>query len=124
VVGDAARQVNPLTAGGIMNTLEAADLLVQCILKGRRDDPAGALGRYSSVWASTQRRQQKVFAVLKNVVLDCSDDDLVTLLRRAEGLLQGKTDRSKPFAWSVVDVMRMGVWLFGRAWRHWRVLVG
>ncbi len=123
VVGDAARQVNPLTAGGIMNTLEAADLLVSCLL-GLRAAPPEALRRYSARWRRRMRFEQKVFLLLQRVFLDCTDADLGWFALRAEAVCRGMEDRSRPFRWPALPLLRLGALLSRRALRHLPLLLG
>jgi|GEM_PF-190211 len=52
VVGDAARQVKPLTGGGIYYGMRAAEILVECIQEG-------ALAEYDKRWKSRFRREIK-----------------------------------------------------------------
>ncbi|HAJ32294.1 MAG TPA: hypothetical protein DCK79_02840 [Candidatus Atribacteria bacterium] len=52
VVGDAARQVKPLTGGGIYYGMRAADILVECIQEG-------ALAEYDKRWKSKFGREIK-----------------------------------------------------------------
>jgi len=51
-VGDAARQVKPLTGGGIYYGMRAAEILVECIQEG-------ALAEYDKRWKSRFRREIK-----------------------------------------------------------------
>ncbi len=52
VVGDAARQVKPLTGGGIYYGMKAAEILVECIQEGE-------LAEYDKRWKSKFRREIK-----------------------------------------------------------------
>ena len=52
VVGDAARQVKPLTGGGIYYGLKAAEILVECIQEGK-------LAEYDQRWKSKFGREIK-----------------------------------------------------------------
>jgi len=123
VVGDAARQDNPLTAGGIMNTLEAADLLVRSLTSPGLS-PARALARYSSVWRHKARFEQKVFLLLQRVFQDCSDRDLRLLLGRADRAFAHLADRSHTFRWPVLDLVRLFAMVAPKAARHLGVLWG
>lgn len=125
VVGDAARQVNPLTAGGIMNALEASELLcARLCAAGPEGDIGAALRAYSRSWSGRPRREQKVFELLKRVYLDCGDEELVWLLRRADGAFGGLADRSRPFRWPVVELARLFTMVLPRAWPHLGALLG
>jgi digeranylgeranylglycerophospholipid reductase len=120
-IGDAARQVNPLTAGGIMNALEAADLVVQAIARHGLSRPDAVLRNYAGAWTRSQRRQQKLFYLLKEVFLESSDSALLKLLRRIPRSA-GRVDRSKPFTFPLVPLARLALmWMPGFV-RHAGVL--
>jgi digeranylgeranylglycerophospholipid reductase len=122
VVGDAARQVNPLTAGGIMNALEAADLLARCVTR-TPDRPAAALRAYSAAWRRRMRMEQKVFLVLQRVFLGLGDAQLRNMLTRAEAAFEHMADRSQTFRWPVVDLCRLFLMLARKAPRHLPLLL-
>ncbi|OQB27186.1 MAG: putative oxidoreductase [Chloroflexi bacterium ADurb.Bin180] len=54
LVGDAARQVDPLTGGGIANGMEAGRLAAQVVAEALDvgDTSAKALGRYAELWSA------------------------------------------------------------------------
>ncbi len=122
VVGDAARQVNPLTAGGIMNALEAADLAVGAILNNKPAVDTGRINReYSRVWRKTQRRYQKMFYLCKEMFLDCSDKDINLLLQKVEKFYT-KADRSTPFTFPLITFLRIAILFLPKMIKHLRVL--
>ena len=61
LVGDAARQVDPLTGGGIVNAMAAgklaAEVAVEAIAAG--DTSAGFLGRYEEAWRQSVGRRMR-----------------------------------------------------------------
>ncbi|MBD3243046.1 MAG: FAD-dependent oxidoreductase [Chitinivibrionales bacterium] len=125
VVGDAARQVNPLTAGGIMNALEAAEMLCSRLCSaGPSGDIGAAVRGYSRAWSGRPRREQKVFELLQRVYLGCDDDGLVRLLDRADRAFGGLADRSRPFRWPALELGRLFAMVLPHAWPHLHVLVG
>lgn len=121
VVGDAARQVNPLTAGGIMNTLEAADLLCRSIaLAG--GDPARSYEQYTRTWSGRARMEQKAFLVLQRLFLDCSDRDLVRILSVLKAVFAGSIDRSQPFRFPLLKVLRSLAVVAPKSIKHLHIL--
>ena len=109
VVGDAARQANPLTAGGIMNTFEAADCLVQTLVPGR--SPAHyvpGLNAYSRKWAK-QRFNQKVFYFVKEVFLGMSAQRLTAAVSKVQKAARGRSISNKPFSFSLPLLLRLGL---------------
>ena len=122
VVGDAARQVNPLTAGGIMNALEAADLLVHCLGAPAIDIPM-ALRQYSERWRRRMRFEQKVFLLLQRVFLDSNDAELRRVLAQADTALGRLADRSRPFRWPVSALTRLCMLTAGKAIAHLPLLL-
>jgi flavin-dependent dehydrogenase len=122
-VGDAARQCNPLTAGGIMNALEAADLAVKHLLAcGRPPADLGPLARYSSNWARKPRREQKLFLVLQKAFLTLSDAEIARAIATASSVFAGRLDRSRPFSFPLLKSVRMFVAFLPRVARHLGVL--
>ena len=116
VIGDAARQVNPLTAGGIMNTLEAADIAVKSLLVNSRNN-------YSRKWCKAQRRQQKIFYLIKEVFLDCSDKRIELLVRKMKIDFQKYIDRSKTFNFPIKPLMYLFILFFPKFIKHLVYLV-
>jgi flavin-dependent dehydrogenase len=113
--------VNPLTAGGIMNTLEATDLLVRCVADTRRPLPQ-RLARYNSAWRRRYRLEQSVFLVLQRIYLDSSDEEVARMLVRGQRALSGLTDRSRPFRWPVATLAALLFALGRKGWPHRRAL--
>lgn len=111
VIGDAARQVNPLNAGGIMNTLEAADLAVKSLLANSRNS-------YSRKWCKAQRRQQKIFYLIKEVFLDCSDKEIETLVKKMKIDFQKYIDRTKTFSFPVRPLFILFIIFFPKFIKH------
>lgn len=96
IVGDAARMVNPLTAGGIMNALEAAVIMVKAVAESSEKDSLKPLQNYSKTWKRTPRFTQKCFYIAKELLLDSSDSDIEKSCRVMYQFLS-KADRSKVF---------------------------
>lgn len=109
VIGDAARQVNPLTAGGIMNTLEATDMAVDAILKLNNTTNTKNIitKHYSRKWAKTQRRQQKIFYLLKELLLDLTYHELDFTLKKMSQFFKGKINRNTPFNFPIILLLRI-----------------
>ncbi len=125
VIGDAARQVNPLTAGGIMNALEAADLAVHAILAGRNNNKTYSISKgYSKKWTKTQRRQQKIYYMFKEVYLDSSDKEMKLVTEKVGKIFNTKRsiDRSKPFIFPLFPLLRLFLFLFAKFAKHVSVL--
>jgi digeranylgeranylglycerophospholipid reductase len=97
LVGDAARQANPLTAGGIMNALEAAESAARSLIASRTAGTTLVSGAYSAEWRRNQRRQHKLFMLLREIVFSLPEQKLLPLLRTAFSLANHTIDRSKPF---------------------------
>ena len=59
LVGDAARQVDPLTGGGIINAMLAGKLAAQVAMEAvaARDTSAAFLGRYEHQWHRSMGRR-------------------------------------------------------------------
>jgi digeranylgeranylglycerophospholipid reductase len=61
LVGDAARQVDPLTGGGIINAMTAGELAANVAAQaiGAGDTSARGLGRYQELWQNTVGRKMQ-----------------------------------------------------------------
>ncbi len=121
VIGDAARQANPLSTGGIMNTLEAADLAVESLLKIKSiNDPQHFLTEYSQKWSNTQRNQQKIFYIFKEIYLECNDREILEILKKASALYKHDIDRTGPFKFHFFTLMRLFLIVFTKALKYWK----
>ncbi len=98
LVGDAARQCNPLTAGGIMNALEAADEAARTVIKALNQGDPKRLSEYSRKMRRKPRKEQLFYAMLKGLIIGFSDRELCRTLRTAEGAFAEPVRRDRPFA--------------------------
>ena len=123
VVGDAARQVNPLTAGGIMNSLEAADLASDFLLKtGKTRRHTKLLKGYSKAWKRTQRRQQKIFALFKEIFVSAGDRALLSLAKLSVSAFKGNISRAQPFTFPLIPLCKLTFIMLPKVIKYHRVL--
>jgi digeranylgeranylglycerophospholipid reductase len=123
VVGDAARHVNPLTAGGIMNALEATDVAMSCLLAELSAGPTKrGLRGYSKRWRRGPRREQKAFALLKEVYLGMSDRELRAVLESAQRVFSSPVDRTRPFRLPLLRVLMLTRYIVPGLLRSHRML--
>ena len=96
LVGDAARQANPLTGGGIINALIAAEsaghVAAEAVATG--DVSAKALMPYQKAWHKGEGKINRLSYKLKQAVYRFSDADLN---RTAEMLLKLPENKRTPF---------------------------
>ncbi|MBD3390611.1 MAG: geranylgeranyl reductase family protein [Chitinivibrionales bacterium] len=123
VVGDAARQVNPLTAGGIMNALEASLLAAEKLLSSRGSLEA-RLRSYSKAWYRRFRLEQKVFMMLKETYLGLPDAGIESVLTAASSAFSGSVDRSRPFIFPYLRLLGLGIRFLPHLRPHLRILAG
>ncbi len=97
LVGDAGRQSNPLTAGGIMNALEAAESASRWLINCRNANGASVPDSYSAGWRRNQRRQHNLFMLLREIWFSIPESKLIPYLKTAFSLAGNDLDRSKPF---------------------------
>ena len=78
LVGDAARQVNPVTGGGLSNILVAGSIAGTVAANAvKKDDFSNKfLNKYHRQWMKEKGNHQKVHYKLKQVFFDFSDDEL------------------------------------------------
>ncbi|HPG39362.1 MAG TPA: NAD(P)/FAD-dependent oxidoreductase [bacterium] len=78
LVGDAARQVNPVSGGGIVTGMIAGKIAGQvagqAIIDGKTDEKR--LAEYARLWQKAEGKKHKVFYKLKEFVYNMSDKDL------------------------------------------------
>jgi digeranylgeranylglycerophospholipid reductase len=122
LVGDAARQVNPLTAGGIMNALEAADSAAKYLIARRASAPRILSDSYSRDWRKNQRRQHKLFMLLREIWFSTPDKKLLRSLQTVFSLTDFTLDRSKPFTLPLVPLFRFLMHVFPLTLKHIRIL--
>lgn len=122
LVGDAARQVNPLTAGGIMNALEAADLASKYLLARGRSATTTVRDSYSASWRGNQRRQHKFFLLLREIWFGTPEAAIVPQLKLLFSLAEKMPDRSGPFKLPIVIMFRFLIRVFPLTINNLRVL--
>ncbi|MGZ5521074.1 MAG: NAD(P)/FAD-dependent oxidoreductase [Halobacteriota archaeon] len=88
LVGDAARHVDPITGGGIINALEggrlAGDVAVQAV---RAQDPSlKVLKHYEVGWRASFGKKLERNYKIKDIFVNLSDAELNKLIRSIEGL--------------------------------------
>lgn len=78
LVGDAARQVNPVTGGGLSNVLVAGKIAGEVAAEAvkKNDSSDKFLKKYQKTWIKERGNQQKVLYKLKEVFFNFSDQKL------------------------------------------------
>ena len=110
LVGDAAHQVNPLSAGGIVNAMEAGILAGGTIADGLAsgDVSERSLRAYDRKWFEEAGNLYRLHARLRRLYYKLSDDDLNRLGDTLENLVMDRSPNdlySLDFAKSVVKTM-------------------
>jgi digeranylgeranylglycerophospholipid reductase len=122
LVGDAARQVNPLTAGGIMNALEAADLASRYLVSRGKNADNQIRDSYSMAWGKNQRRQNKVFMLLREIWFSTPEAEMVPRLKLMISLTKKIPDRSSPFRLPIAPVFRFLMYVLPKTLKNIRIL--
>jgi digeranylgeranylglycerophospholipid reductase len=78
VIGDAARQVNPLTGGGIDSAMRAGNIAGEVAAKAVRegDTSEKRLSEYEKRWGGQMGKRLERYLKAKNVLLSLTDDEL------------------------------------------------
>ncbi len=76
VVGDAARQVNPLHGGGIYEAMSAGKLAGQAIAKALHEGDLKLLKEYESMWWSTHGKRLERILKVRKFAERLSDDEM------------------------------------------------
>ncbi|HID20044.1 MAG TPA: NAD(P)/FAD-dependent oxidoreductase [Methanophagales archaeon] len=88
LVGDAARQVNPLTGGGILYAMQAGEIAGNVIAEAmqEKDFSKLKLSEYDRRWKSVFGKRLETGLKAKEFFFNLSDDDLNTLAHSLEGI--------------------------------------
>ena len=124
IVGDSARMVNPLTAGGIMNTFEAADLMCNAIIKSAPYQFNNSIIHkfYTSKWNKKPRFHQKLFYILRELFLSSSDKDLLKTAKAAGKIANG-IDRDKEFSFPLGSFFHILSIFALKTLKQWKILL-
>lgn len=120
LVGEAARHNNPLSGGGIMNSLEAAQEAHRVIAGAlsSNDTSKAALQPYDEAWHKRNGRSIYKYALLRELLVRLDDDELTALVKvlgRVVGTTQGRiTDYAEIFRVAFKTTPGL-VWKAGRA---------
>jgi digeranylgeranylglycerophospholipid reductase len=100
VVGDAARQVNPLTGGGIDYAMRAGNIAGEVGAKAvaEGDTSEARLSEYEKRWREVMGKRLERYLKAKEVLLSLSDEEMDRLARALSGV---KFDRI-----SLTDMLR------------------
>lgn len=103
VVGDAARQVNPLTGGGIDSAMRAGNIAGEVVAKAVKEGNTSEkkLKEYEKRWRKSMARRLERYLKGKEVLLSLSDDELDRLAKSLSGVKFDKislTDMLKALA--------------------------
>ncbi|MDD5473484.1 MAG: NAD(P)/FAD-dependent oxidoreductase [Candidatus Methanoperedens sp.] len=88
LVGDAARQSDPLTGGGIINAMDAGKMAGEVCIKAKEkgDYSAKTLKEYEDKWRATIGKELSKSLLVKNMLLKLSDEQLNQLAHSLEGV--------------------------------------
>ncbi len=87
-VGEAANQNNPLSGGGIVNALEAADMAAAAILSAlsRGSSSAKDLGAYTREWRRTVGKTNDAFHHAARIFYGLPDEEMSRMARELSGV--------------------------------------
>jgi len=88
LVGDAARQSDPLTGGGIINGMNAGKMAGEVCIKAKEkgDYSAETLKEYEDKWRATIGKELSKSLVVKNMLLKLTDEQLNQLAHSLNGI--------------------------------------
>jgi len=88
LVGDAARQSDPLTGGGIINAMDAGKMAGEvCIkVKEKGDYSIKTLKEYEDKWRATIGNDLSKSLIVKNLLIKLTDDQLNQLAHSLDGV--------------------------------------
>lgn len=96
LVGDAARQSDPLTGGGITNAMDAGKMAGEVCIKAkeRGDYSVKTLKEYEDKWRATIGKELTKSLRVKNLLIKLTDEQLNQLARSLEGMDTNKMELS------------------------------
>lgn len=88
LVGDAARQSDPLTGGGIINAMDAGKMAGEVCIKAKEkgDYSINTLKEYEEMWRATIGKELSKSLKVKNLLIKLSDDQLNQLAHSLSGI--------------------------------------
>jgi len=112
VVGDAARQVNPLTVSGIMNALEASDCLSHILVTYGPSISHKQITQYSRRWNLRNTIFQHICHVLKEAICTMDDQKLFSLVEISHAVFSKPIDRQKRFHLPLPQLVKITILSF------------
>ncbi len=96
LVGDAARQSDPLTGGGIINAMDAGKMAGEVCIKAHEkgDYSLGTLKEYETKWRSTIGKELSKSLLVKNLLMKLTDGQLNLLAHSLHGIDTSKMELS------------------------------
>jgi digeranylgeranylglycerophospholipid reductase len=111
LVGDAARQSDPLSGGGIFNSIWAGEIAGKVAVKAikRRDVSAEFLQEYERKWRAEIGKNIDTSLIVKNRFLSLNDDDMNTLADSLENM-DLKTTNLLGLVWALFKSNKKLLW--------------
>jgi len=99
LVGDAARHVNPITGGGILQAMQGGAIAGEVIAKAVREKNVSKrrLMEYEKRWRREFGKVLEVGMKIKNIVLNLSDEDSIKFFRLLSGDIKLKACTERAF---------------------------
>ncbi len=96
LVGDAARQSDPLTGGGIVNAMDAGKMAGEVCIKAHEagDYSLRTLKEYEDKWRATIGKELSKSLLVKNLLIKLTDEQLNQLARSLNGIDTSKMQLS------------------------------
>lgn len=96
LVGDAARQSDPLTGGGIVNAMDAGKMAGEVCIKAHEagDYSQRTLKEYEDKWRATIGKELSKSLTVKNLLIKLTDEELNRLARSLNGIDTSKMQLS------------------------------
>ncbi|WP_457743109.1 geranylgeranyl reductase family protein [Thermococcus sp.] len=85
VVGDAARQVNPMHGGGMAEAMEAGTIASKWIVKALEEENINLLQKYTQEWWETDGRRLERVLKVRKVTEKLTDEDLDLFIQVLSG---------------------------------------
>lgn len=103
LVGDAARQVNPLSGGGIVSGMIGGSIAGEIAGKAIRENNLKLINKYPKLWHERVGKRHEIYYKIKNAIYNFSDEILNSIAHSAIKIPENERTLQSIFKIALVD---------------------
>lgn len=103
LVGDAARQVNPLSGGGIVSGMIGGSIAGEIAGKAIRENNFKLINKYPKLWHERVGKRHEIYYKIKNAIYNFSDETLNSIAHSAIKIPENERTLQSIFKIALVD---------------------